>query len=101
MYANPNAVKTAISGGATYSGGRIVEGGVAKWLKLVAGVWTLDAASGVPLYNKTHYTLIKNNVVLQDPGEYQFCLAAGGTTVIGQLAQVNVGGTDYAMVIDP
>lgn len=107
MRANPTAVKTAIStDNATYSSGQLVHQGTAKYLRLDVSdpdnpVWVLDSVTGVRLYNKTHYTLIKNNVVLADPGEYQWCIATPQGAPIGQLAVVNVGGTDYAMIVDP
>lgn len=105
--ANPTAVKTAIStDGATFSSGMLVHQGVAKYLRLDTTdpdnpVWVLDPASGVRLYNKTQFNLIKNNTVLSDPGEYQWCIATGGGAPIGQLAQQTIDGTDYAIIADP
>lgn len=105
--ANPTAVKTAIStDGATYSSGMLIHQGVAKYLRLDTTdpdnpVWVLDSGAGVRLYNKTQFTMIKNNVVLSDPGEYQWCLATPQGVPIGQLALQTIDGTDYAIIADP
>lgn len=96
-YANFSAIKTAIDNGATYSGGYVVESGVAKLCKLDAGVWTLDESEGVPFYNAAHFGRVRDNIILLDPGEYQYAIAEDAETPIGQLALV----AGKARVIDP
>lgn len=99
MYADCTLIKDAIDNGATYSGGFVVEGGVAKKLVLTNGVFTLDEndPAGVLFYNRRHFDLLADGVVLTDPGEYQFAIADAEGNPIGQLAIV----AGRAKVIDP
>lgn len=108
--ANPIEIKDAISAGATFSGGLIVVAGVAKYPKLdntnpAEPFWTLDDADGTPFLNRSHFLRVANNIVLTDPGDYQYCLADGNGNPIGQLAvkTVEIDGVPQprAMVIDP
>lgn len=104
--ANPSEIKDAITAGAVYSGGLLVVSGVAKYPKLDntdpdAPFWTLDDVSGTPLLNRAHFNRLATNIVLTDPGPYQYCLADGSGTPIGQLAVMTVDGDQRAMVIDP
>lgn len=92
-FANPTAIKDATNGGATFSGGYVVDGGVAKYCLLTNGVWTLDENSGVLFYNRTHFNLFKNGTV-ETSGEYENAIS----TVAGlqQLALVD----GFAKLID-
>ena len=108
--ANPAQIKDAITAGATFSAGLLVVSGVAKYPKLdnsdpAHPFWKLDDVSGTPLLNRAHFNRIANNIVLTDPGDYQYCLADGNGNPIGQLAVVTVTIDDTpeprAMVIDP
>ena len=110
MIANPSQIKNAIDAGAVFSSGLLVVSGVAKYPKLdnsnpAEPFWTLDDVSGTPLLNRAHFNRIANNIVLTDPGTYQYCLADGGGMAIGQLAVVTVEidgvNVQRAAVIDP
>lgn len=104
--ANPTVVKTAITNGATFSGGKLVVSGTAYWLRLDTTdpdnpAWVLDASEGVKFWNRTQFTMVKNNIVLADPGEYQWCIATSGGMPIGQLAVTNIEGENVAAILDP
>jgi len=110
MIANPSQIKNAIDAGAVFSSGLLVVSGVAKYPKLdnsnpAEPFWTLDDVSGTPLLNRAHFNRIANNIVLTDPGTYQYCLADGGLLhkIDPATGTVEIDGVKHprAAVIDP
>lgn len=98
-YADVDAVKAALDAGATYSAGKIVISGVPHFLLLQDGVWTPDPSTGVLIFNRTHFDVMKNSSVISG-GDYDNCFA---TTQAGnqQLAAVTENGVTKAKLIDP
>lgn len=98
-YANVDAVKAALDAGATYSAGRIVVSGVPHYLLLQDNVWTLDPATGVLVYNRTHFDMMKASPVI-DGGAYDNCFATVQASE-QRLASVTENGVTKAKLIDP
>lgn len=113
VYADPSIVVAAIQGGATYSAGKVDDGGGAKFLKLNPPAdpeadphpfWSLDASEGVLLYNQMQFTEMRDGYVVDalDPdvgenGEYLWTLMCPHA---GQV-QLGLDEAGKAHLIDP
>lgn len=100
IYPNVDAVKAALDGGATYSGGKLVIGGVPHFLLLQDGAWTPDPAVGVIIFNRTHFDRMKASPVI-DAGDFKNCFATPAPANEQQLASVTENGVTKAKLIDP
>lgn len=99
-YANVDAVKAALDNGATYSGGKLMIGGVAHFLLLQDNAWTPDPSTGVLIYNRTHYDRMKSSPVITS-GDYTNCFATPAPGNEQQLAAVFENGVTKAKLVDP
>lgn len=102
-YANVDLVKEALDNGATYgtgaNAGRIIYQNTAYYLLLQDGAWSLHPSIGVPLFNRTHFDMMKASDVISG-GDYTNCFATAQAAE-QQLASVTENGVTKAKLIDP